>query len=241
MKPFRAQRQWVPLGAMLLSAAFVACLWGVSTGDVTNYLLGNQDLPPGQRAYVLSKLFGLLGIVWLWLQALFATARFVPGLRFLPAPARDTHRLLGMGTVVVILAHIALYVSAVTLRGDKLASGVLVPSFSGSYFEQQVAWGILAAGLLLLVAAAGALRARMRVAAWLHRAWIAAFALGFLHSISLGTETRMGPMPVLYVLMGASLSVGATCWLWAWLRDRMEALRYRHWRDQATPDQPGET
>ena len=81
----------------------------------------------------------------------------------------------------------------------------------------------------------------MRVAAWLHRAWIAAFALGFLHSISLGTETRMGPMPVLYVLMGASLSVGATCWLWAWLRDRMEALRYRHWRDQATPDQPGET
>jgi len=46
-----------------------------------------------------------------------------------------------------------------------------------------------------------------------HRLWIAAFLLGFLHSLSLGTETRMAPMLVMYFAMVLGLTAGLVFWL----------------------------
>jgi DMSO/TMAO reductase YedYZ heme-binding membrane subunit len=63
---------------------------------------------------------------------------------------------------------------------------------------------------LAIVISAGLLRKRFpRLGRWLHRASVPVYALVWIHSLTIGSESRMGPMPYVYGLL-AMLIAAAT-------------------------------
>lgn len=191
-----------------LALAGPLAAWLMSVGNPMEYV--SHTVPPGQLAYVLSKLAGLLAIGLLWLQCLSGLARRSPVLTWLPPPSRGTHVRLGLAVLVFALAHFGLFFTAASLRGGHLAWALLVPDFGSGYFNAYVALGLIALALMVWGAFAGwrALRGS-RIWQKVHFVWIPVFALGFLHSFALGTESRDGGMRYLYLFMAASLLVAA--------------------------------
>jgi len=204
-------------GGVLIAVSLVAWIW--TTGDPLDY--GGASVPPGQRLYIASKLFGLLAMAAFWLQALGGLARRTPALRAYWALTQRAHRNLGVASVTLVIIHAGLFVGAVSLRSNHLALGPLVPDFTGSVFAFYVSLGVLGLILLLLVPLAGVLRRHGGLWAWLHRVWVAAFALGIWHALSIGTETRLGPMLYVYLVMAATLASAVILWVVS------EAIRLR--------------
>jgi predicted ferric reductase len=214
----RVKRLLVPLvcAATLLIPVLV---WLISTHGPIAYFI--HEVPPGQRFYIVSKLFGLLALTLFWLQCMTALARFAPALRGFLSLSRRQHVWIGATTFVLVAVHIGLFLTASTLRTGHLALPLLVPKFDQGFYSANVSLGAVAFWILLAVTAAGLLRLRgHQIWRWVHRASLVVFALGFLHGIAIGTETRFGLMKYIYAFIGLSLATAVASWIWVQVRAR---------------------
>ena len=205
------------VAACVLTLVMPIATWLVATGDPFAYLA--HSAPAGQELYVLSKLFGLLTIVLLWLQVMSALAKDAPALHGFVRMRGSRHALLGCGVLATALLHAGLFMGASTLRTGHVALGLLVPTFEHGFYRTFVSVGAVALWLLLVVVFAGWRRsaghARWR---WLHRLAFVGFGLGFLHGITVGSETRFGAMMYVYAFVGLSVLAAVVSRLWVSLK-----------------------
>ena len=179
----------------------------MTTGDVTAYW--RYDVPPGQVIYLLSKLAGLYAFVVFWMQLMYGLLgprdRALLGVEL----GNEFHRKLGGLVGVLIVVHVAFFVGGVSIRTHHFASQYLTISFSHGYYRSIISLGIVAV-LLVAVGFCAALARRALRRHWRlgHRVLLVAFVLAFIHSISIGSESRVSPISVLYAVMGL-LALGA--------------------------------
>ena len=197
--------------ALLFAILLPTLLWLSVVGDPRLYL--DPSVPPGQLAYVLSKLAGLCAA---GLFALQLTLMVLRGTRFGPVVRRwgiRAHQRLGLAVVLVIVAHVVLFVAAASLRSEHLAARLLLPRWGSGFYDAMVSVGVLAFYLVVVVVAAGALsrrrdgtRGRFRRA---HRALaLASVPLVVVHSYAIGSETASVPVMAFYALFGAVALAG---------------------------------
>ena len=168
------------------------------THDPTFWLLARAS---GMTAYVLLTLSVLAGLA-------VKTRPFGKAVK--PAAQTDTHRtlaLLGLGMLVV---HGVSLVLDQTVRMPLY--GLLVP-LASSYRPVAVAFGVLAAELMVLVYASFSLRKRIGPKNWrrLHYATFAVFAGATVHGLAAGTDTSRPWAFAIYLAAIASVSA-ATVW-----------------------------
>jgi DMSO/TMAO reductase YedYZ heme-binding membrane subunit len=200
-------------GACVLTLAAPFAAWLVATGDPLVYF--SHSAPAGQAPYVFSKLFGLLTIVLMWLQAMSALAKDSPALRGFMRLKGSHHALLGAAVLASAVSHVALFIVASTLRTQHIAFDLLLPTSAHGFYRTFIGVGAVAFWLLLFVVFAGWRRyrghARWR---WVHRLAFVVFGLAFLHGITVGSETRFGLMKYVYAFMGLSLTAALLSRLW---------------------------
>lgn len=215
-----AMRRLLVLTVCAMTLTIPALVWLISTQNPVAYFV--NEVPPGQRFYILSKLFGLLALAAFWFQCMTALARFAPALRGFVSLSRRQHIWIGASTFVLIVTHIGLFVTASTLRTGHLALPLLLPKFDQGFYSAFVSLGAVAFWMLLAVIVAGVLRARgNQMWRWVHRASLVVFAIGFLHGITIGTETRFGLMKYVYAFIALSLATAVASWLWQLVRARL--------------------
>lgn len=191
--------------AMLLVCASPLVVWLASVNDPMAYVR-LSGLPPGQQLYLIAKLAGLLAFCLFWLQCMLALARYAPvSLRF-PVSDVRLHRRLGIATGLLILAHVAPFVVAASLRTDHVAWDLLIPNFNHGYYRLNVGLGALAFWLVCLTVFAGWRTARgQRRWKAVHLLWPVVFGLAFLHAFAIGTESRYGLMRYVVIFIAISL------------------------------------
>lgn len=210
-------RRVLPPLVCAITAAMAVAVWVDSTGNPNAYF--SATVPPGQTLYVFSKLAALLGIVMLWFQAMAALAKVTPVLRGFPILRGRLHVLFGVATFVIILMHLALFVTASTIRTKHAALDLLLPTFSHGYYRTMVGIGAIAFWALVLAVFAGWRRLRGgRFAHWLHRLVFAVFTLAFVHGLTVGSETRFGLMKYVYAFIALSLGTAVLSRGWHLLR-----------------------
>jgi predicted ferric reductase len=188
-------------------------VWLISTHRPLEYF--THLVPPGQRLYILSKLCGLLALAAFWFQCMTALARSAPAVRGFFSLTRRQHVMLGTATFVLVVAHLGLFIAASSIRTHHLTLPLLIPTFDQGFYTAFVSVGAIAFWILVAVIIAGILRARgYRIWRWLHRASLVVFALGFLHGITIGSETRFGLMKYIYAFIGLSLAAAVGSWIW---------------------------
>ena len=187
--------------------------WLLSSGDPLAYF--THHVPPGQFIFVASKLCALLALSLFWLQCMTALARLSPALEGFFQFTRRQHIVLGCTTFGFALLHLGLFVVASTLRTKHTAVDLLIPTFTKGFYRTNLSLGAMAFWLLVVAVVAGALRLRQGAAwKWSHRIVFAVFALGFLHGIAVGSETRFGLMKYVYVFIGLSMATALCSWMW---------------------------
>lgn len=166
------------------------------TSDVIHYF--RYGAPPGQIWYVFSKLFGLYGVLLLWYQAASTLLKNTPYASVFPRWTFLQHRFLGSFTLMAITLHIACFVTAVSLRKETLALGLLLPDFR-DFFHTAITIGLFGFFIALGAMVAAMLRQRLpRVWRGLHRSMVLVVVLGLVHGYLIGTETRYGWYEIFY-------------------------------------------
>jgi predicted ferric reductase len=164
----------------------------------------DHAVPTGQVLYLLSKLFALYAIVALVLQisyGLLGPARVALDLEY----GMRFHRALGLVTITLFLLHAASFVGAASWRTGHFAAQFAWPDFSHGYYRERISIGWWAGLALLCVVAVAIGRARLG-RLWRYAHWLAfPAAIGVVvHSVSIGTESRM---PFMLAAYGAMASV----------------------------------
>lgn len=192
------------LKAVVLMAPWI--VWAISERDLSVYL--SSQVPPGQVYYVLSKLFGLVAISLVWWQCMAALSRNNPlSLGFEPLKRR-AHIALGVSLAAMCVLHAGFFITAVSIRAGHFAGGLLLPHFFSGYYKFYVTLGLIALWCVFAVMWAGKMRKNNpKFYGYMHKLALAVFALGFLHGISVGTETRFGAMTYVYALMAISFFI----------------------------------
>jgi predicted ferric reductase len=180
--------------------------WFASVNDPFAYF--RTGLPAGQQMYLVAKLSGLLAMFVFWLQAMLALARRAPILVGFPSSGPRLHKLLGIATVMLIFAHVGLFVAAASTRSDQIAWDLLWPDFTHGYYRTHIGLGAVALWMTPLMLFAGWRLSRGR-RAWkvVHMVWPIAFVLVFLHAYGIGTESRFGAMRYVVLFVIASLAI----------------------------------
>lgn len=213
-----ATKAIVPL-ACAVALMIPVFVWIISVGNPSAYF--TTRVPPGQALYVLSKLCGLVAIGLFWFQCMTALARFSPVLAGFVHLSRRQHAALGVGTFIMILLHLLLFISASSVRTGHLAFSLLLPQLNKGYFAFYVSLGAVAFWVLVAVVIAGTLRLRGHVSwKWPHRLSIVTFILVFLHAVAIGSETRYGLMAYVYAFMALSLMTATASWIWMQFKRR---------------------
>lgn len=225
---FRRSLSW---GICALTFLIPPLTWLISSGDPLAYF--THHVPPGQAIFVGSKLCALLALSLFWLQGMTALSRLSPALQGFFQFTRRQHVLLGCTTSLFVLLHLGSFVLASTLRTKHSALDLLIPTFAHGFYRAMVSLGAIAFWLLLVVIVAGALRLQGGAAwRWVHRIVFAVFALGFVHGIAIGSETRFGLMKYVYAFMGLSIGTALCSWMWSWMEHAVAMRRHRTYPDQ---------
>ncbi|MEX2962260.1 hypothetical protein [Microbulbifer sp. TYP-18] len=199
------------LAIALAAVGIPIVTWWLSVGNPLDYLSG--QFPPGQSLYILSKLAGLLAIGLLGLQCLMALVKRLYTSRWSQVWEGNRwskwfHPLLGGLIFVLILLHVSLFFSAVTLRAGAPAWGLLLPRFDQGFYNRQVSLGLIAFVLLCLNVFAGwklaSGKGKWRIG---HFLWILILPLSFIHALSIGSESRIPLMFGFLLLMSGLLSI----------------------------------
>lgn len=192
--------KWLPIGLAALLVAIPVTTWVLSVGNLGAYF--SFEVPRGQILYLASKLCALAAIVLVSIQLALGLSGLVRSPLNVSAASRRLHRVLGLTTLLVVLAHALLFIVAASLRNQTLMLGYLWPNFSHGYYRSMVSFGTLALFGVVLTVIGGFLRWKGRpLGRWLH--WIAlpSYALIWIHSLTIGSESRMGLMPLVYGLL----------------------------------------
>lgn len=179
-------------------------VWITVEGNPIHYL--THPVPDGQAFYIFSKLIGLYAFILLWLHVMWVILKNTSAGNVLPKWRRQYHQVMGVSLVGVIVVHIALFVTAVSLRKEAFAYNLLFPNFS-DYYHSLLGLGVLALWLLPLIIYTGFKLKHDSTQRWLHRAAFLVFTLIFFHGIGVGSETKSGLMLYLYLFMGGSVVV----------------------------------
>lgn len=168
--------------AIILVMLLPVIIWLQSNNNIFDYF--GSALPPGQLAYVLSKLFALYGVTFLSLQV--AVGLLIP-----IAGRYQIHLLLAALTLTCIGLHVGLFVYAASVRSGSFAGHLLLPNFTKGYFDIGIAFGVLSFWGVICVLFAGV----CRVAGWhslglLHLLALPMYCSALLHSLLIGSETR---------------------------------------------------
>jgi len=194
---------------LILMCCAPALVWMASVNDPMSYFRFN-GLPPGQQLYLVAKLAGLFAFFLFWLQCMLALARYAPMLPDFPVSDFRLHRRLGIATALLILAHVALFIVAASLRTGHASWDLLIPNFTHGYYRLNIGLGAIAFWIVCLTIFAGWCTARgQRRWKAVHLLWPFVFGLAFLHAFAIGTESRYGAMRYLVIFIAVSLAVAA--------------------------------
>jgi predicted ferric reductase len=183
-----------------------------NTGDIAYYF--RRPAPAGQLAYVVSRLCALYALSLIWLQILLGALR--PELERTLGVRRIVrlHTRLGVVTLALVAAHVALFQAGVTVRAGHFPTPNLGLNYFMPFYPSHIAIGATALYLALL----GALAAAFRTRPWLRKHWrkihavnYAVFGLGAWHGLAIGSETRLQPLYALVVLFLATIAL-AVLW-----------------------------
>jgi hypothetical protein len=168
------------------------------------------ELPDGQLIYLLSKLAGLYAIAFASVQIAYGLAG-AHGRRTLDLDfGVGLHRALGLTVLGLAFAHAALFVWCVSVRTQHFASHYAFPIFGEGYYVERISLGWYALVAIAVAVVVALLRTRIgnawRIIHWL--AVPAGVAIA-VHSLSIGTETRMPLMQIAYSAMAMLLALGA--------------------------------
>ncbi|OAI26500.1 ferric reductase-like transmembrane domain-containing protein [Methylomonas koyamae] len=172
---------------MWVVLAIPALQWLANLSDP---VLLESQLPPGQWLYLLSKLVAQYAFLLLTIQLGL-------GLSLVSNGAQTSldyiilHRNIGLSVLFAVLSHACLFIGGVWLRSGHFPLAVLAIQFDKGYYNAFVSVGVIAACLLICVAMFGVARKRIpRLFRYFHRlAWLV-WGLGVWHSIAIGTETN---------------------------------------------------
>lgn len=149
--------------------------------------------PPGQALYVLSKATALLVYILMWWQIMLGIFKSLNTKR---------HIMLGMSLLFLIMAHISLFIGAVSTRQEKLNLDILLPSFSHGYYKTGLSLGVVAFIFILIASTAGIFRQQM------HKLWkfghglvYLTFVFATIHGLMIGSD--MSSRLFYYVVYGA--------------------------------------
>ena len=185
--------QWFIIAALCLPGV----TWLSTTGNIVDYW--RYDVPPGQVMYVASKLAALYAFVVFWLQLIYGLLGHAGRTRLGIERGHSFHVKLGSLVIALVALHAGLFVLGASVRTHQFASQYLTPSFASGYYRMVITLGIVAAVLVMFAAFfAGARRLWMRAWRLGHWAVIPAFALASVHSLLIGSESRIEPMTILY-------------------------------------------
>lgn len=191
---------WLPTALAVILAGIPLATWSLSVGNLGEYFA--FQVPPGQLLYLASKLSALAGLVLISVQLAFGLSGLVTPRPANAAAAFPLHRALGITTLLVVLAHALLFVVAASLRNQNVMLGYLWPDFSHGYYRSMVSIGAIALIGVLVTVFAGVLRwQRKRLGQWLHWVSVPTYVLIWIHSLTIGSESRMGLMPYVYGLL----------------------------------------
>ena len=172
-----------------------------------------HQVPAGQLLYVFSKVAGFSAIFLLGVQLIL-------GLSGWPSQRLVWHKRLGSAVFVILCLHVFLFTTAASLRSGHLALGILVPDFSGGFYNTMVSFGALSFWGMVLVILAGILRSNGAFwARWVHHLSFPVFYLAAIHALQIGTESRAGLLQFLYgselllVTLALLRKLGVRCWL----------------------------
>ncbi|AEG02513.1 hypothetical protein [Methylomonas methanica] len=201
----------------LLALLFLVPGWVFlkTEGDLSVYFF--YQVPDGQFLYLLSKLCGLFAFVFFGLQLLLGLLSSC-GYQLVN---KSSHRKLGLWVLVLLISHGGLFVTAASLRNQHFAYKFLLPNFFESYYPAMVSLGLLAACLVIVgVLSAIFVRHNDGVWIWMHRLAWPAFFLAWFHSYSIGSETRIAPMPFVFGLLLASIVLAICYRVWLGFSNR---------------------
>jgi DMSO/TMAO reductase YedYZ heme-binding membrane subunit len=215
---FRAPPPSVLQAVLIVCLALPGVTWISTVGNLADYW--RYEVAPGQVLYLLSKLAGLYAFVAFWLQLMYGLLGASGRRRLKVECGHAFHRTLGVLVMVLVATHVALFVTGSSIRAHHFASQYLTPTFSSGYYRSIITFGIIAA-ILLLIAVVSAAGRRMVGRIWRIQHWavIPAYSLAFTHSLLIGSESRIGPVAALYLLMAVSTVIGLAARIWTpWSR-----------------------
>jgi predicted ferric reductase len=198
MIPLRTRRFLVGLmAAGLLSLPVAIFLW--HTRPAPFFL--TDPFPPGQSIYIMMRPAGHIAFVLIFFQIVLgsngpALARWLGCSNLAPL-----HRSLGLITLSFVLLHPLLFAWSRSLRANHLEIvATFLPNPWENYWERMLFIGALGFYLFCLGTMAALFRSHLNPLCWriVHSFNYAAFLLAFWHAISIGSETRIFPLQILY-------------------------------------------
>lgn len=190
----------------IISINSIYILMGFSFMLLISYLLLGERFieafslsyaPPGQTLYVLSKTTALFVYVLMWWQIMLGMFKKIN---------KKQHVILGASLFVLIFIHVALFVTAVSIRQGELHLSVLVPVFSEGYYSDALAIGVIAFFMIIAATLAAVLRKQFSKSwKWVHALVYFSFLLATVHSLMIGSEVNSGLFS--YIVYGAVLSL----------------------------------
>lgn len=159
--------------------------------------LARPYAPPGQTLYVLSKAAAIFVYLLMWWQIMLGVTKSIN---------TKHHTILGISVLVLILSHIILFISAVSIRQGALSLGMLLPDFTTGYYASGISLGVLALFLILVASVSGVLRKKVPKH-WKigHNLVYITFTLATLHGLMIGSDVNSGMFS--YIIYGAIFSL----------------------------------
>lgn len=175
----------LPILIMCLALVIPVAQWLISVSDP---VLLQSQLPPGQWLYLFSKLLAQYAFLLLTIQ-LGLGLSLANRSNQLSTSNVNFHRYIGLSVLFAVLSHACLFIGGVWLRSGHFPLAVITLQFDHGYYNSFVSIGVIAACLLICVTILGAARKRIpKLFRYLHRlAWLV-WGLGFWHSMAIGTE-----------------------------------------------------
>jgi DMSO/TMAO reductase YedYZ heme-binding membrane subunit len=136
-----------------------------------------------------------------------AGGRYAPG-RIARFEVSTLHRNLSVLSLVFLALHIS---TAIADSYVPLSWLDTVVPFASSYRSLWVGLGAVAVDLLLAVALTSAVRQRLGGRRWKAVHWLAyaAWPVAILHGYGIGTDSRLGPQLLLYLVCAAAVATAA--------------------------------
>ena len=172
-----------------INAAIIVLLMSVTLVMLFTFLYSRSNnldsffrlnAPQGQTLYVLSKLTALGVYLLLWWQIMLGIFKSL-NTRY--------HIILGVSVLLLVILHVALFVSAASARQGELAIGMLLPDFTSGYYQSGLSFGVIALLCIVIVAIFGVLKNRLpKHWKFGHGLVYVTFALVSIHGSMIGSE-----------------------------------------------------